>query len=86
MKGFEKCICSKAINKKVFLSSLKIIIPLYTTFVLFLISVFLIFVPMLEKQIINRKKEMIREFTKSTWSLISEYDQLVAALVLNNRK
>ncbi|MCD4674534.1 MAG: cache domain-containing protein, partial [Desulfobacula sp.] len=64
-------------KKKAFSSSLRIIIPLYATSMLFVLSIFLVFVPILQKQMMDQKKEMIHELTDSTWSLLSEYDQRV---------
>jgi PAS domain S-box-containing protein len=63
-------------QKKLF-ASLKIIIPLWVTFGLIVISIFFIFVPSLEKNILFQKKEMIRNLTDNNWSLISEYNQMV---------
>ncbi len=65
-------------REKKFLSEpLKIIVPLYGTFLLFVFSVFLIFMPLLEKEMIAQKKAAIQELTQSAWSLLSEYDQQV---------
>ncbi|MCK5311196.1 MAG: cache domain-containing protein [Desulfobacteraceae bacterium] len=64
-------------NKNTFVTSLRIIIPLYATYILFILSVFLVFIPMLEKQMMKQKKETIHELTDSTWSLLSKYDQRV---------
>ncbi|MCK5100127.1 MAG: cache domain-containing protein, partial [Desulfobacteraceae bacterium] len=49
----------------------------YATYILFILSVFLIFVPMLEKQMMDQKKDMIHELTESTLSLLSEFEQRV---------
>jgi PAS domain S-box-containing protein len=62
-------------SRKAFLESLKIIVPLYVTYILFLLSIFLIFVPMEEKHMINQKKELIRELTESALHLLSGYEQ-----------
>jgi hypothetical protein len=43
--------------------------------VLFVISFSVIFIPMVEKGFMDRKKEMIRELTNSAWSVIDEYHQ-----------
>ncbi|MCP4721050.1 MAG: GAF domain-containing protein, partial [Desulfobacteraceae bacterium] len=55
-------------------ASLRIIIPLYATYLLFVLSIFLVFVPMLKKHMMDQKKEMIHELTDSAWSLLEEYD------------
>ena len=52
---------------------LRVIVPVGLTFVLFILSVFLFFVPSMEKQLMAQKREMIRMLTDSTWSLLSEY-------------
>ena len=59
------------------IASLRIIIPLWITFILITSCVFFIFVPSLKKNIINQKREMIRNLTDNNWSLISEYHQMV---------
>ena len=52
---------------------LKIIVPAILVIVLFVISFSVIFLPMVEKGFLDRKKEMIRELTNSAWSVIDEY-------------
>ncbi len=64
-------------KKNVFSAAFKIIVPLYTTYILFILSVFLVFVPMMKKNMMAQKKNMIQELTDSTWSLLSEYNQRV---------
>ena len=69
-------------DKKFTLAALyRIIIPVCLTFILFALSVFLIFVPSLKKYMIEQKKELIRELNDSncslTCSLLSEYNQRV---------
>ena len=64
-------------KKKAFSASLRIIIPLYTTYILFAVSIFFVFVPMWEQHMMGQKKEMIHELTDSTRSLLIEYDQRV---------
>lgn len=59
--------------------SFRIIIPLCLTFILFAVSIFLIFVPSLKKHMMDQEKEMLRELNDSsvslTYSLLSEYHQ-----------
>ncbi len=64
-------------SKKTFIASLRIIIPLYATYVLFGFSIFFLFVPLQKKQMMDHKKEMIRELTDSAWSLLSEYNHRI---------
>ncbi|CCK78637.1 cache domain-containing protein [Desulfobacula toluolica] len=73
----ENRTSDKFIKKKALSSSLRIIIPLYATYVLFVLSVFLVFIPNEKKHMMNLKKEIIRELTVTAWSLLSEYDQRV---------
>jgi len=75
-------------KRKLFSASLRIIIPLYATFILFALSIFLVFVPMWKTHMMDQKKEMIRELTDSTWSLLSEYDLRVkqGELTLENAR
>lgn len=54
---------------------IKIIVPAILVIVLFIVSVSVIFLPMVEKGFMDRKKEMIRELTNSAWSVIDEYHQ-----------
>ncbi|MFO7923641.1 MAG: DUF294 nucleotidyltransferase-like domain-containing protein, partial [Bacteroidales bacterium] len=50
-----------------------IIVPAILVIVIFVISFSFIFIPMVEKGFMDRKKEMIRELTNSAWSVIDEY-------------
>ncbi len=77
--------------KKITLAaSFRIIFPLCLAFILFGLSIFFIFVPSLKKNMIDQKKEMIRELNDSScsliWSLLSEYNQRVLSseLTLQN--
>jgi PAS domain S-box-containing protein len=54
---------------------IKIIVPAILVIVLFVVSFSLIFLPMVEKGFMDRKREMIRELTNSVWSIIDEYHQ-----------
>ncbi len=58
-------------------ASFRIIIPVGLVFVLFLMSIFFLFLPSLEKHMMAQKREMMRELTDSTWSLLAEYQQSV---------
>ena len=51
---------------------LSIIIPVLLTIFLFIISIFIIIIPEFEQNIINRKREMLRELTNSTVSILSK--------------
>jgi len=55
--------------------SWKIIIPVILTIAAFIISIYIIFIPSLENNLIKQKKLMIRELTQAAWSILQEYHQ-----------
>ncbi len=57
--------------------SAKILVPMYFTYLLFALSLFFVFVPQFEKQLLNQKKLTIRHLTDSVLSLLSEYESKV---------
>ena len=69
---------SKLVAKSSVLSaSLRVIIPVGLTVALFILSVFFLFIPSIEKQMIAQKREMIRHLTDSCWSLLNVYHDRV---------
>ncbi len=58
--------------KKILPGSFKILFPLYITYIVFSLSVFLIFIPQQKKQLLDQKKETIHQLTNSAISLLSE--------------
>jgi len=52
----------------------RFIFPTVSTIVLFLTALFLIIIPIIEKNNIDRKKEMIRELTTSAWNIFAKLD------------
>jgi PAS domain S-box-containing protein len=52
---------------------LNIIVPAILTIVLFVFAFSFIFLPMFEKNMMEVKKEMIKELTNSAWSILEEY-------------
>jgi PAS domain S-box-containing protein len=50
-----------------------IILPAIIAIILFFVSVWLIIIPIVEKNMMNNKKEMIGELTHTAWSLIDEF-------------
>ena len=52
---------------------IRIIIPAILVILLYVVSFSLIFLPMVERGFMDRKKEMIMELTNSTWSVIDEF-------------
>jgi len=61
----------------------KIILPTVLTIVLFIISIFVVLIPALEKNMMDRKREMIRELTNSAWSVLDHYNEDVQDGVLS---
>ena len=54
-------------------TSRRIVLPALLTILLFVIAIFFILLPQLEESFLARKKEMIRELTETTWSLLGTY-------------
>lgn len=57
--------------------ALPVVFPAGITILLSFLSAFYLAIPFLESQLINAKKEMIRELTNSSWSIINEYNESV---------
>lgn len=56
-----------------------IVIPTVLAIVMFIVSFYLIIIPMFERSIMDRKKEMIHELTNTAWSVFSEYNDAYKA-------
>lgn len=56
-------------------TSRRIALPSFFTLLLFVIVIFFVLLPQLEENFLNRKKEMIRELTETTWSLLESYHE-----------
>jgi PAS domain S-box-containing protein len=56
--------------RKIFIG---IILPAIVAILLFFLSVWLIIIPIVEKNMMDAKKEMIGELTNTAWSLVDEY-------------
>jgi PAS domain S-box-containing protein len=54
---------------------LSIVFPSILAIGLFILSIFVVILPSFEKNIMDKKKEMISELTNTAWSLLEEYDQ-----------
>ena len=52
---------------------LGIVLPSIVAIALFIISIFAVILPSFERNIMDRKKEMISELTNTAWSLLEEY-------------
>lgn len=53
---------------------LSIVIPTLLAIVLFVVSFYVIIIPMFENSMMDRKKEMILELTNTAWSVLDEYN------------
>lgn len=53
---------------------LKIIIPTILSILLFILTIFLIIIPRFQQNIMNGKREMIKELTNSALSILSKYE------------
>ncbi len=56
---------------------MKIVVPLYITYALFVLIAFAVFLPSLENHLMEQKKQMIRGLTDTIASLLSEYHHRV---------
>jgi len=67
------------LKSTLFKEPLNIIVPIWSVFLVFVLSIFFVFIPSLKTNLIDQKKEMIQTLTDSAVSLLSEYQQRVAA-------
>ena len=56
-------------------TSRRIALPALLTIILYVIAMFIIFLPQIEQSFISRKKEMIKELTETVWSLVENYHE-----------
>lgn len=56
-------------------TSRRIALPVFFTILLFVTAIFFVLLPQLEDSFHARKKEMIRELTETTWSLLGTYHE-----------
>jgi PAS domain S-box-containing protein len=61
----------------------RIVLPALLTIVLFVVVLFAVILPELEGQLLDRKRELIRELTRSAWSVLAEYHQMETAGTLS---
>ncbi|MBM3404250.1 MAG: PAS domain-containing protein [Bacteroidetes bacterium] len=54
---------------------LKIILPTILSILLFILTIFLIIIPHFQQNIMNGKREMIKELTNSAWSILAKYEK-----------
>jgi PAS domain S-box-containing protein len=55
---------------------LRILVPSLVAMALFITSIFAVIIPETEQQLLDRKRELIRELTRSAWSVLAEYHNL----------
>lgn len=65
----------KQIRELSYRTSYRIFLPAFFTILLFVTAIFFVLLPQLEESFHARKKEMIRELTETTWSLIDTYHE-----------
>ena len=53
----------------------RIILPVSLTLILFGLTIFLLLIPLIEEKLMDGKREMIRELTESSWSILAAYAQ-----------
>lgn len=57
--------------------SARVLIPLYATYAIFVLCIFLVFIPQLRNQLIDQKKQAILQLTENTISLLTEFDNRI---------
>ena len=63
------------LTSDLFKETVSIIVPIWTVLLIFILSVFLIFIPSLENNLTEQKKEIIQTLTRSTVGMLSEYNE-----------
>jgi hypothetical protein len=53
----------------------RILLPVSLTVVLFGMTIFLLLLPLIEEKLMDGKREMIRELTESSWSILAAHAQ-----------
>jgi len=53
----------------------RIILPVSLTVILFVLTIFLLLLPLIEEKLMDGKREMIRELTQSSWSILAAHAQ-----------
>ncbi|MCD6307024.1 MAG: hypothetical protein J7M32_12170, partial [Deltaproteobacteria bacterium] len=64
-------------KRRVLLASLRVIIPVVMTLALFILSMFFLLIPAMERQMMTQKRNMIRNLTDTCWSLLNVYHERV---------
>ncbi len=70
-------IFDRVTQKRALSGTLRILIPVYATYFVLIISIFLLFLPHQQNQLFEQKKETIRHLTDSVISLLAAYDSKI---------
>jgi PAS domain S-box-containing protein len=54
---------------------LNIFVPVFLTIALFILTIHLVILPTIEKQMMDKKREMIMELTNSAWGILNSYEE-----------
>jgi signal transduction histidine kinase len=65
---------------------MRIILPTILTIALFILALFLFIIPTIEKNSLDRKREMIRELTNSAWNIFAKLENDVRQGVLTREQ
>jgi len=65
---------------------LKIILPSIVSILLFILTIFLVVIPSFQENIMDGKREMIKELTNSAWSILSKYESDEAKGILTREE
>jgi PAS domain S-box-containing protein len=65
---------------------LRIILPAIMAILLFILTIFFILIPRYQQNIMNGKREMIKELTNSAWSILSKYEQDAQAGIITKEE
>ena len=65
---------------------IKILLPTFLTIILFLTVFFELFIPQFENTIMDRKREMIKELTNSTWSILDKWHKAEELGIISKEK
>ncbi len=57
----------------------KIILPLILAILLIAITIFMLIIPTFERNLLDSKREMIRELTRTAWSILEEFEEIESA-------
>ena len=54
--------------------TLRFAIPIILTIALFILAIFFMLIPLIEKNSMNQKREMIQELTRSAWNILAKLE------------